>query len=684
MLDFFEQQAKAKRRTKLLVAVYLAGVCLFVSLVAPVLMAFVVVGAAAVHGSRHHGQQPDPWDRLAETLFPSPLETFSSPEGRMLWALAAGGTALLVVGAGAWKAAMLRTGGGRVVAESLGGRLVVGGAHDFYDQRLLNVVEEMAIASGSPVPPVYMLDNEDGINAFAAGYSSGDAVVTVTRGTARSLTREQLQGVVAHEFSHVLNGDMRLNIRLVGLLYGIIAVQLLGRVFFEIGRAAGRGRGRDSGKAAILFFVFGLVLLALGATGAAVARVVKAMIGREREYLADASAAQFTRNPEGLAAALRVVGGADDGGMIQASGADEYSHLYFVEGVSEWFGGLTNTHPPLPKRIRRLDPSWDGSWLPPTGERAKQSASVGGGVGARAMGLVGSIPLAERSGVSVGPASRGRSVPLAEAVMHLGGLTPEEVFARVGAARRVLDALPAALLDAARDPHDARALVLALLLDQPDGARNSQLQLIEQQLDSTVAGSVSRLESVLHGLPAGARTPLLEVSLSALASLSPDQYRKFRGVIEAEIGANRRVSLFQTCVQRMLMVHLDRRFGLAKPPVVQYYALTRLGEECSVLLSTATIVAGQGREEALANVTDQCRRLGTADSRLQESSDITPVRLHGALSTLATASARLRVQIVRACAEIIGQDGKVTPSEAELLRAVADGLDVPVALPAGT
>ncbi|HVU62433.1 MAG TPA: M48 family metallopeptidase [Phycisphaerales bacterium] len=688
MLDFFEQQAKAKHRTGLLVALYILGVCVFVAVVAPVMMALAVSIASFMEGD-HRGSmthRPDRWGLVAHQLFSNPSETFGSPEGRFLWLLAGGGRLALVFGASLWRTSVLKMGGGRVVAESLGGRLVVSGAHDFYDQRLLNVVEEMAIASGVSVPPVYMLDDEDGVNAFAAGYSPSDAVVTVTRGAARSLTREQLQGVIAHEFSHILNGDMRLNIRLIGLLYGILAVMLLGKVFFQIARGAGRAGGRDSGKAAIFFFLFGLAFVILGATGAFVARIVKAAIGRECEYMADASSAQFTRNPGSLAGALRVVGGMEQRGYLGSSQAEEYSHLYFVQGVQGWLAGAMDSHPPLEKRIRLLDPSWDGTWLAP----AESGPGVPVGLGDdRAMGLAGGRPgnaWDATPSATLRPAAPAPSVSIAAATVHTGSLTPEEVFARVESARELLGSLPPSLLASARNTHDARALVLAMLLDSRAGAgttRQQQLDLIAQNLDAGTAQAAAAMDDVLRGLAPGARMPLLGVALGALASLSPDQYAAFRLAIDRVVAAGRHTNLFHICVQRMLAVHLDRRFGAAKPPTVQYYALTRLGEELSTLLSATAMVAALEGAPARSAVTGECNRLGVGGGRLLERREITPVRLLTALAVLATAAPRLRVQVVRACAEIIGQDGKVTAEEAELLRAVADGLDVPLAMPSG-
>jgi Zn-dependent protease with chaperone function len=699
VLDFFEQQARARRRTAGLVAVYVVGLVVFVCVVAPVLMCFSVIVASATLGNdrdsssgRVAAEDRNEWNRLAATMASSPLETFGSPEGRLLWAISGGFTIGMVLVASAYKTVALRGGGGKLVAESVGGRLLVrggSGTRDFHDQRVMNVVEEMAIAAGVPVPPVYVLDKERGINAFAAGYSASDAVIAVTAGAAQTLTREQLQGVIGHEFSHILNGDMRLNIRLIGMLYGVLSVQLLARVFFTIARAAVSDGDKGSLAIGAVFGLFGLILLLLGLTGAMVARVVKAAIGREREYLADASSAQFTRNPGGLAAALRVVGGNGRGGELVAGGAEEYSHLYFVGGVSGWLAKAMDTHPPLRERIRRLDPSWDGTWL--AGEDEVPGARDEGRGEELGVGLVGGYGVSQAPPRSVGVPKaeplRSVEIPgtiaLADATRHVGALTPEEVFVRVESAREVLGRIPPRLLDAARDAHDARALVLGLVMDSREGAREAQLGVIASGLGKDVAESSERLDDVLRGLGAGGmgvRMPLLQVALAAMASLSAAQYAAFRETMRAVLAAQRKSSLFKACVERMVVVHLDRRFGVAKPPAVQYYALTRLGEECSLLLSAGALTAGMDAGVAGGAISGASSRLGFEAARVVAAKEITAARLQQALAVLATVSPKLRVGLVRAMAEIIGTDGRVTPQEAELLRVVADSLDVPIAL----
>ena len=239
---------------------------------------------------------------------------------------------------------------------------------------MINVVEEMALASGVPVPPVYLLPEEQGINAFAAGYSPSDAVVAVTRGTAEQLSRDELQGVVAHEFSHILNGDMRLNIRLIGVLHGILLLGLIGRFLLRSGYYSGHRRNSKDNSGAVLL-VMGLVLLVLGFVGSVCGNLIKAALSRQREYLADASAVQFTRNPGGIAGALKRIGAAVMGSSLKHSNASEMSHMYFSQGVWEGFTGMMATHPPLPKRIRALEPNWDGKFptTPKTTHRASRN-----------------------------------------------------------------------------------------------------------------------------------------------------------------------------------------------------------------------------------------------------------------------------------------------------------------------
>ncbi len=232
----------------------------------------------------------------------------------------------------------------------LDGRLINSNATEADERKLLNVVEEMAIASGIPVPQVYLLEDEAGINAFAAGHSTGDAAIGVTRGGMKMLSRDQLQGVIGHEFSHILNGDMRLNLRLMGLIFGILCLTVVGRVLL-------RTRGTKNPLP-----LLGLALIVIGGIGVLFGRLIQAAVSRQREFLADAASVQFTRNPDGLAGALKKIGGLSSGSKLESPHAQEASHLFFANGLRSSVSGLMATHPPLEERIRALDPAFDGEF----------------------------------------------------------------------------------------------------------------------------------------------------------------------------------------------------------------------------------------------------------------------------------------------------------------------------------
>lgn len=304
-MDFFERQEKAHRNTKLLVVYFVIGVAL---LIAAVYVASLLIFAGA--GSRHN-------------YYNGEQIPFALWNPKLFFAVAIGTLAVVAIGSISKTAELAQ--GGSAVAEMLGGRLVNSNTIDPDERKLLNVVEEMALASGIPVPQVYVLDQEPGINAFAAGHSTSDAVVTVTRGCMKLLTRDELQGVIGHEFSHILNGDMRLNIRLMGTIFGILCLAVIGRVLLQMRS----GSSRDRNPLPLL----GLVLLAFGWIGVIFGRLIQAAVSRQREFLADASSVQFTRNPAGITGALKKIGGLSYGSKLQAAHADEASHMFFGTGA---------------------------------------------------------------------------------------------------------------------------------------------------------------------------------------------------------------------------------------------------------------------------------------------------------------------------------------------------------------
>jgi Zn-dependent protease with chaperone function len=269
---------------------------------------------------------------------------------------------LTVVLLGSWYKRWQLRAGGKVIAEQLGGRLISPSPRDNPERRLLNIVEEMALASGSHVPAVYVLPDA-GINAFAAGLDPEHAVLGVTRGAITRLNRDELQGMIAHEFSHIHNGDMRLNTRLLSVIHGLLVFSLAGVFVLREAERQHLSSDRNRFIWQIVFAVVGLALLTVGSIGSLFGHLIKAAINRQREFLADASAVQFTRSPLGITDALKKVGGCADGSKLGAFSAAQYSHMYFCQGVRSRFGRWLDTHPPLAERIRRLDPHWDGQFI---------------------------------------------------------------------------------------------------------------------------------------------------------------------------------------------------------------------------------------------------------------------------------------------------------------------------------
>ena len=567
----------------------------------------------------------------------------------------------LILGGSLFKLAQLR-GGGTVVAERLGGMRIYPNTTDPHQRRVLNVVEEMALASGVPVPPVYFLPREQAINAFAAGYTPSDAVVAVTRGCAEQLTRDQLQGVIAHEFSHILNGDMRLNIRLIGVLHGILLLGLLGRILLHSTAYSGRGRSRNDSVAILL--LVGLAVLVLGSIGTLIGNLIKAAVSRQREYLADASAVQFTRNPGGISGALQRIGAALSGSKLKHPGASEASHMYFSTGVWEGFTGLMATHPPLGKRIRALDPTWDGKF--PAAPEALPGATRGDPAGAGLAGLVG----ADRVD---GTADRVAVETVERASDQVGQMT----LAHRQYALQLVRSLPEPVTQAAHEPYGARAVIFGLLLDGRRDLRKIQMQRLAELALADVVELTARLTPAIDQVDLRARLPLIDMTLPALRAMAPPQYETFAHCLRELVAADQKIGLFEWTLQRLLLRHLQPQFRPIHPRPVRYYGLQRLADPCSILFSTLA-QAGNSPEEARAAHAAAARLLPEVRLRLLPSDACRLVNLDGALRTLTRVSAKQRRRLIDAAAASICADGAVQVREAELLRAVSDMLDCPM------
>ncbi|MCK4744237.1 MAG: M48 family metallopeptidase [Sulfuriflexus sp.] len=547
--------------------------------------------------------------------------------------------------------------GGVAVAEMLGGKLLTHGGFDSDEQKILNVVEEMAIASGTPVPPVYLLE-EEGINAFAAGFTASDAVIGITRGAIATLDREQLQGVIAHEFSHIFNGDMRLNIRLIGILHGILVIGIIG---YYILRAGGRSRKNGAG-----LVVLGIGLLVIGYAGTFFGNMIKAAVSRQREFLADASAVQFTRNPDGISGALINIGASEYGSNIENPECSEISHCLFGAGMSSFYSGLFATHPPLDERIKRVKPSWNGVFVANKPKHKHEAAD-------KKTEKAAKEELKKKQTIAATAA-----VILAGAEQLSKTGEPEQV--NLDVAIKLLAGLPETFSIAAREPYGARAVIYALLISDDADIRGRQLSHIEYNADSGVYEKVCELLQARDQLAVDARLPLIELSLPSLRQLSFPQYELFKSIIERLIDLDGKVSLFEWILERLVIHHLRRNFDPKSSRARKYISINKLTDEVSLLLTVMVHVDKQTDLSAAEAFSSAQSELDEVIISLQPKDGISFKVLDSALNKLNQLVPVDKHKLLKACAACLIADGKITHKEAELYRAISEILDCPMPL----
>ena len=624
-MDFFKSQERASKKTTLLIFYFiLALVFIICGVYVSILLVMIFSGK----------EMPALW-------YPD------------LFFYAAAGVMTVVMIGSLYKIIVLSKGGEKV-AEMLGGTPVDPNTSDPDKRRFLNVVEEMAIASGVTVPRVYVLEHEKGINAFAAGITPGNAVIAVTSNCMKLLNRDELQGVVAHEFSHILNGDMRLNIRLIGIINGILIIAMIGRAVLR-GMSSRRSRSSNKkGGGGMAAVVLGLALIIVGYIGVLFGKLIKSAVSRQREFLADAAAVQFTRNPSGIAGALKKIAELKAGSRIGDRHAEEASHLFFSNGLSKAFLRLLSTHPPLMERIRRIDP-----------HLIEMSAEEMAGW---------------KEPVQVSPTEELLSF------QAKSGLKPDELISQMGnmqpehlaISEKILSDLPPLLTEAAHEPFGARALVYCLLINREKEVKDNQIRKLESHADPYVLRQTHMLLPVVETLGRGYRLPLMDISIPSLKNLSAKQYEAFTENVKHLVEADKRVTLFEYAIQRMITCHLDPLFRGKKPPRVKYRTFDQIQIECRELLS---ILAWQGNKDAFA--ADKAFKQGMeAFVSKATCSMLTPEKyklgfLDRILETLSGASPSLKKEILEASVQCISSDRMITAQEAELIRVVFDSLDCP-------
>ncbi len=630
-MDFFARQEAARRTTRWLLVAFLISVVLVVLAIDAVVV--LLFGAA----------EPD-----------------ASPAAAVL------GTSVVVLaiicGASLFKTLSLRAGGG-AVARSLGGTRIERSTGDLALKRLHNVVEEMAIASGVTMPEVYVLENEDGINAFAAGNSPADAAIAVTRGAATRLKREELQGVVAHEFSHILNGDMRLNLRLLGWTFGLLAVAIVARTVLNNSPTVSRGSRKDGAGALMLA---ALAVMLLGYIGVFFGRLLQAAVSRHRERLADASSVQFTRNPTGLTGALLKIAGTHSGSRLVTPEAEEVAHMLFAAGLPRLFA----THPPIEERLKALDPSFKKENLPALAAEAARDAER-----QRAADTSRTPRTADEAGADAFSSAPDRSVrgSMAHGIAALAGTMASE---NVRYAQSARDAVPEGLRDFVQSADHARALVLVVLASKVPEVLTQQRRILESAYGAEFTTRVLGMQALADSLPPALRLPAIQQIFPALRRLSLRERQQLRDVVAALANADDRIDVFECCLTLLLASNL--RDEMEAGPL---HGSASLLQEIESIHTLFVILAVQGTGEDA-----RARRAYEAGISVVLPEHRPPFRevaqwpraLGDSLVRLSKLRPFAKKVLIEGLVHCIAHDQKLSVEEGELLRTVCAVLHCPL------
>lgn len=651
-MNFYEAQDDARKRTKWLVLYFILAV------IGVVIAVYTVIGFAYVSQGGGEVTHRDQFGNVTRQVTSGAWWDL----GRFL-TVAAMTTGVILLG-NVFKSLQL-AGGGAAVARDVGARPVDPHTTDLDEKKIINVVEEMAIASGLPVPQVWIMDDESGINAFAAGTEPGNAVIGVTRGCVQRLTRGELQGVIAHEFSHILNGDMKLNMRLIGWLFGIMMISMLGRMLFHSLRFVRvRGNSKDNnGGLVIALLLAGVALLIIGSVGVFFARMIQAAISRQREYLADASAVEFTRDPSGIAGALKKIGGQEFGSEINNAQAGEASHMFFADGGMFSYGFAT--HPPLDVRISTIDKSWDGKFkttdLPPVAHQGRATSGSRVGSDARLSGLAGG-----------GSGNQGKFKVERKDWDAIGDSSHQDV--NVG--QQIRDAISDDWIAACHDREHAQALVFGLLLAEDDELLQGEVSFLKKSAGANAVELALSWNKEVREAHSSEKIALLDICIPTLRRLTMPEYQRFIEITRWMIASDGEVDIFEFMLQKVLERHLSSHFSNTGGVKTRYTKISKLSDEVNVLLSTMAGI-GAANNEALVKAYGAASQ---AMAELGENLSILPPEKCGlqqvdkALDKLEEASPIIKKQVLHACGLAVMHDGELENREAEMLRAVADAI----------
>lgn len=616
-MDFFEHQQKARGTTRWLI--------LYLTLA-------VVLITLAINGAVYGVARLVGW-------FQEPLSVWMTEPW---WILTSGLVLLVVLGTSLIRMGQLSSGGGKAVAEMVGATPVDRSTKDPALRRLINAVEEMSIASGVRQPALYVWQGESGINAFVAGLDPSQTVLVVTEGALEHLNRDQLQGVIGHEYSHIFNGDVRINTRLIGILAGVLLIGQAGLFVLRSMRYSGSSRSRNSGQAMLAVLALGAALSVIGFIGLFFGRLIQSAVSRQREFLADAAAVQYTRNPEGIAGALAVIGHHYWGGRVAAKHAEDMAHICFEETRKLT---LMATHPPIKERIRRIAP---GFRLQASQRKKIESAKA---------------PPADKT-----PRQRPhRGINTAQ----LGRPTPEGLLY----ASALLASIPRPISSSLRNPRAAKAVVYSLLLAESQGGEEDGLLILQQQEGHDLKNLTANLLSLWRQQEKRLRLPVVELAIPHLKGLPLQEIDAFLERIDTLVKLDKKLSLFEYLLRVLLYSQLQDLDRVKKPGT---RSLAQVERDALLLLS---VLSHSGHEEdAVAGdaFNKAARELFGKEAQRLDESACRPTELHKALTALAQLAPLEKKKLLEAISACILHDEEISAEEAELLRAVCEVLEVPL------
>lgn len=644
-MPFFEQQQAARQLTRRLILLFGVGMLSVTLAISAVMLTL----AATLSNGLFFFRLPD-----AAWLQTHPAALIST--ALFVWGVT--GSAVLL------KRMELRAGGGSV-ARALGGERIDADSRDPLYQRLRNVVEEMAIASGIAAPEVYVLPREAGINAFAAGWSPATAALAVTRGALEQLTRDELQGVVAHEFSHVVNNDIRLNQQLIAWLYGLMALSVLGRGLWRV--SISESGGKRSGFPPVL--IAAAAVMALGYVGMLFGRLIQAAVARGRESLADASAVQFTRNPDGLRGALLKIAASTDGAELREASADEFAHLLFFPQRAQWFA----THPPLAERVRALGGAFDATEIQRLRARLHQADGAGVSNAGAAPAFDATLPSQPDAIASLRADTT--LLPLAEIAYRPGALAMPQL--RWAEAMRA--SLPSAIIHAASHADDAAALLLALSISLQPAVRSQQVAVIRTRLAASGAGYIEEMLGLTDTLQSMQRQPVLQLLLPQLRQLPVQQRVQLSGCLNAVLHCNATLDVSSYALCKLAQAQLHDAF-VERPERKKPLTLAQTTDALLVLLSVLARAGHQQPELARQAYERAAQQLGLRTyAPLAQLADW-PAQLDRALLRLDRLQPMAKQMLVEAMLIAVAHDEQLSLQELELLRTFSACLHHPLPL----